>query len=159
MLSNYQNHGRADGKRTTTLPNTDWNAHRRLVEISKCISGVLGRRDLPGATDEGRVAIRAILNLRWLIDMQATFDDIQEIANDGWGYRKLLFESSRGRCAIRRSQGHASGSGVRPECLPVVGGGAQLPSQRNQFGGNAGYRARRSIPTPKTSHTFLRMRS
>ena len=83
MLSNYQNHGRAGGKRMMYGSSARRDAHRRLAEISKCMSESLRRHSLPGMTDDGWSPMRSVLNLRGRVGRHADFADIQEIANGG----------------------------------------------------------------------------
>ena len=96
------------------------SVHRRLVAISKCMSGASRHRKLPGMTDEGWVPVKVLLSLRGMLGIGATFEGVHEIAAGGGDNNKFRFELSMDRSRIRCAQGHSVGSGVRPDCLPVA---------------------------------------
>ena len=85
VMSNFHNHGRAGGKRTRYHTVEEQNAHRRLVERSMCMSASLRRKNLPGMTREGWAPTRTVLGLKGLVDRHATFADIFDIVEGGWG--------------------------------------------------------------------------
>ena len=120
MMPNSTNHGRAGGKRTRYNTDAERNAHQRLVEISKCMSAALRHHNRPGITKEGLAPTRKVLRIKGLVDRNATFADILESVDGGCGNNKGRFEINSDRRCIRCTQGHSVGSGVRPDCLPVV---------------------------------------
>ena len=74
MLRQNKNHGRPepcyppprDGGKRAKMSRS---AHRRSVAISKCMSGALRHRKLPGVTDEGWAPLQVLLILRGILTL------------------------------------------------------------------------------------------
>ena len=109
--------GPSGGKRARP---TERESHRRLAGISRTMSGALRRWNLDGMDDEGLVPLRTVCELMRLNAMRATMGDIRCVVGGGGDNAKLRFELSREERCVRFSQGHSSGSGVRPDVLPIA---------------------------------------
>ena len=84
------------------------------------MSGALRHWHLGGMDNERWVPVRTVCELKRLKELHASMGDIRLVVVDGGDNAKLRFELSRwGRCA-RCAQGHSSGSGVRPDFLPIA---------------------------------------
>ena len=109
--------GRSGGNRTRTAP----DAHQRLVAISKCMSGALRRRQLPGMADEG-CAYAYPPQSKGIVRPKCNVRRYPRNRQRRGGNLKRRLEMGRDRCSIWRSQFQSVGSGVRPDCLPVASG-------------------------------------
>ena len=70
--------------------------------------------------EEGRAPARILRQLKGMVSIGATFEDILAINAGGGETDKLRFEIRRDRIMTRCAQGHSVGSGVRPDCVPVA---------------------------------------
>ena len=109
--------GRVGGKRSRP---TEYEFHRRPVGISETRSGAVRNRRMGEMGAEGWEPVNNVCKLSRMRGLNTTMGDIRLIVNGEGGNNKLRFELSRwGRC-VRCAQGHSSGSGVRPNVLPVA---------------------------------------
>ena len=97
------------------------------------MSGALRHRRLDGMDDEGWVPVRTASEFRRLNGMHTTMGDIRLIVAGGDDHAKRRFELIQcGRC-IRCAQGHPSGSGVRPDVLPIERRGGSTSHMKGAY--------------------------